>query len=336
MPFTPYHLGPALLLGYATRRRVSWPTFILANVVVDTEPLIAFTGLLGRYPLHGYLHTFVSAALCGTTLGYLVYLARRPLRSFLDNLALVEGEVSLKGYLVAGIAGWALHVSLDTPLYPDIMPLYPLRVNPLYGAWQYPVELLSLLLVAGIALYLVHAYTVTRRRRGSEAALMQVGLLSVLFSLVIASTWEQSLFPAFVALTAGGVLAFYTPLLKLAGFRCRVLTSLILVLLSVATAAMNAFSAVINAYPDIEALVDTSVQYALIPWCLALAGLILLRRPVKSAVSSGRLATLFDLLTVGWILALFLVGIPVVAIALLLLASKIAGENPAERPPSYS
>lgn len=108
MPFTPYRLGLALLLGYAIRKRFHRPTFILANVVVDTEPLIAFAGLLGQYPLyplHGYLHTFTPAAFCYVTLGYPVYLAKRPLEGFLDNSALVGSEVGLKGYLIAGLAG---------------------------------------------------------------------------------------------------------------------------------------------------------------------------------------------------------------------------------------
>jgi len=51
MPFTPFHLGPALGLGLPLRRYVYVPTFILANVIVDVEPfLVLFLGL--RYPLH--------------------------------------------------------------------------------------------------------------------------------------------------------------------------------------------------------------------------------------------------------------------------------------------
>ena len=36
------------------------PTFILANVVLDIEPLLVL--IMGlNYPLHGYLHTFIAA-----------------------------------------------------------------------------------------------------------------------------------------------------------------------------------------------------------------------------------------------------------------------------------
>jgi len=39
MPFTLYHLGPALLLGLLFRRRLDLPTFLVANVVVDLEAM---------------------------------------------------------------------------------------------------------------------------------------------------------------------------------------------------------------------------------------------------------------------------------------------------------
>lgn len=56
MPFTPFHLGPALCLGSPLREYIHAPTLILANVVLDIEPLIMLiTGL--SYPLYGYLHT---------------------------------------------------------------------------------------------------------------------------------------------------------------------------------------------------------------------------------------------------------------------------------------
>ncbi len=64
MPFTPFHFGPTLGFGLSLRGYLHAPTFIIANVIVDVEPfLVLFLGL--RYPLHGYLHTFLLALVTG-------------------------------------------------------------------------------------------------------------------------------------------------------------------------------------------------------------------------------------------------------------------------------
>ena len=64
MPFTMFHLGPALAIGLPLRN-VHVPTFIVANVILDVEPLLViFFGL--NYPLHGYMHTLLLAFMVGS------------------------------------------------------------------------------------------------------------------------------------------------------------------------------------------------------------------------------------------------------------------------------
>ena len=76
MPFTPYHLGPALGFDLPFRKYMHVPTFLMANVIVDVEPfLVLVFGL--RYPLHGYLHTFLLALFTGLALGYVMFLLER-------------------------------------------------------------------------------------------------------------------------------------------------------------------------------------------------------------------------------------------------------------------
>ena len=75
MPFTPFHFGPALGFGLPLRRYIHLPTFIVANVIVDLEPfLVIVLGLIGKYPLHGYLHTFILAFPLGIALAYVMFL----------------------------------------------------------------------------------------------------------------------------------------------------------------------------------------------------------------------------------------------------------------------
>jgi membrane-bound metal-dependent hydrolase YbcI (DUF457 family) len=133
LPFTPYHFGPALCLGIPLRKYIHLPTLILANVVLDIEPmLVLFFGL--DYPLHGYLHTLVAALGVGIGLGFVMFLLEKPLNPVYTRL-LLEPKVELNKsqFIVAGILGTMLHVLFDAPLYWEIKPFYPLTLNPLYG-----------------------------------------------------------------------------------------------------------------------------------------------------------------------------------------------------------
>jgi len=133
VPFTPFHLGPALGIGLPLRRRIHVPTFLVASVIVDAEPIAVI--LLGiDYPLHGYLHTFLGAVVVGLALGYAMYSLEGALGPAWRRLLLVHDEGLGPGaFAAAGVLGTALHVLLDSPLYSDIRPLLPLTTNPLYN-----------------------------------------------------------------------------------------------------------------------------------------------------------------------------------------------------------
>jgi membrane-bound metal-dependent hydrolase YbcI (DUF457 family) len=132
MPFTPFHLGPALGFGLPLRKYLHVPTFLVANIIVDVEPFLVLS--LGLdYPLHGYLHTFIVAFILGLALGYAMFLLEGISRSLYKTLLLESNATpKLKSFIVAGVLGTMLHVLLDSPLYDDIRPFYPLSANPLY------------------------------------------------------------------------------------------------------------------------------------------------------------------------------------------------------------
>jgi len=133
MPFTPFHFGPAIGLGLPLRKYLHVPTFMVANVIIDVEPLLVL--VLGlNYPLHGYLHTFFFAFLTGLALGYIMFFIDRFLHSIYKILMLVpEENQNIKTFMVTGILGAIFHVLLDSPLYGDIHPLFPLAQNPFYN-----------------------------------------------------------------------------------------------------------------------------------------------------------------------------------------------------------
>jgi len=137
MPFTPLHLGPALFFGMVLLRYIDLPTFLVANVIVDVEPLVILTLGLHRtdslgLPLHGLLHTFLG----GTFVALLLALVMRRMRGYLEPLMRLVGleQVSSpRSVYAAALSGVYMHILLDSLLYVDIRPFYPSSYNPFLG-----------------------------------------------------------------------------------------------------------------------------------------------------------------------------------------------------------
>lgn len=151
MPFTPFHFGPALLIGYPLRQRMDFLTFLVANVIVDVRATLVFFGVLSG-PLHGPLHTYLGAFALAVVLAGSVLLFARRYPSVAQQMS--SRPESVKAVGVASVAGTWLHVTLDAILYPNMQPFYPLAGNPWYGltssAIIYGVCVLAFLLIVGI------------------------------------------------------------------------------------------------------------------------------------------------------------------------------------------
>jgi membrane-bound metal-dependent hydrolase YbcI (DUF457 family) len=166
MPFTPFHLGPALVPGLLLRRQLHLPTLLLASIAVDFEPLLVLILRLD-YPLHGYLHTFLFAIPCGVAIGYAT-MHMEKLFDFLYKALLLEEAKPMgrKSFLLAGLIGVSSHVLLDSPLYRDIRPFYPLEANPLYSpSLTLPIYLFcACTLLVGFTIYISLLIVATVRR----------------------------------------------------------------------------------------------------------------------------------------------------------------------------
>jgi hypothetical protein len=131
MPFTPFHLGPALAFGLPLRRYIHAPTFIVGNVILDVEGFLVLTlGL--NYPLHGYLHTFLLAATVGLLLAFVMFKLEKPMQPLYRKIQFESNSpLKLRSFLLAGVLGAALHVFFDAFLYSEMAPFFPLTINPL-------------------------------------------------------------------------------------------------------------------------------------------------------------------------------------------------------------
>ena len=157
MPFTLFHLGPAFAFGLLLRKWLHLPTFLVASVAVDVEPLLVLVLKLD-YPLHGYLHTFLAAIPYGVAIGYIMIYLKKMFNPLYKALLLEEDRpIGKKPFLLAGLIGSASHILLDSPLYEDIHPFYPLEANPLYNpSLTLPIYSLCIwTLLIGVLLYLL-------------------------------------------------------------------------------------------------------------------------------------------------------------------------------------
>ncbi|MHA1615201.1 MAG: hypothetical protein ACTSYJ_10175, partial [Candidatus Thorarchaeota archaeon] len=129
-----YHFGPGLLLGVVLLPFVDLSTIIIASVILDLEPL---TVLMLQLPLpfHGFFHTYLGATIVACVLSLAIF----PFRGYLNKIVSIFGlhqESSFRQIFPASIIGTYSHVLLDSILYAEMNPFFPLIGNPFLGLFQ--------------------------------------------------------------------------------------------------------------------------------------------------------------------------------------------------------
>lgn len=131
MPFTPYHFGPALLLGILLFPFIDFATIVIASVILDLEPLaVIFFDL--PMPLHSFFHTYLGASIVAIILAIGIY----PFRKHLNEIASIFGlkqESSFRHIISSSFIGTYSHVLLDSFLYAEMNPFFPIIGNPFLG-----------------------------------------------------------------------------------------------------------------------------------------------------------------------------------------------------------
>ncbi|MHA1966011.1 MAG: hypothetical protein ACW97G_15665 [Candidatus Thorarchaeota archaeon] len=131
MPFTPYHFGPALLTGVLLFPFIDFTTVMVASVILDLEPLaVIFFSL--PMPLHAFFHTYLGATIVALILAIGIF----PFRKYLNEIVSFFGlkqESSFRYIIPASLIGTYSHVLLDSFLYAEMNPFFPLLGNPFVG-----------------------------------------------------------------------------------------------------------------------------------------------------------------------------------------------------------
>lgn len=132
MPFTPFHFGPGAAIALPLNRHIDLFAFLLANVVVDVEPLIVMTFSLS-YPLHGYVHTFAGATLACLISGCILFFFKGFISEFMRTFVIKDYDAAKKRMILSSVLGGWFHILLDSMIYTDIRPFYPFSLNPFFG-----------------------------------------------------------------------------------------------------------------------------------------------------------------------------------------------------------
>jgi membrane-bound metal-dependent hydrolase YbcI (DUF457 family) len=131
MPFTPYHFGPGLFLGVVLFSFLDFSTIMIASVILDIEPLVVIMFHL-PYAAHGFFHTYLGATFVACLLSLVIYPFRQHLNTLVSFFGLHQ-ESSFRHIFSASIVGTYSHVFLDSLLYPEMNPFYPLIGNVFVG-----------------------------------------------------------------------------------------------------------------------------------------------------------------------------------------------------------
>jgi membrane-bound metal-dependent hydrolase YbcI (DUF457 family) len=168
MPFTPFHFGPSALIGLPLKRWIDIPVFILANIVIDLEPLAVMVFRLD-YPLHGYFHTFLIGGPLGLLWGPAAYPLRLFFRFFMRILRL-SYQPTLSKMMLSGLLGVWLHIVFDAVLYKEANPFWPIAGNPLHQIVSYSTifSICEICLIVAIVIYPAIAYSSYRRQRTAK------------------------------------------------------------------------------------------------------------------------------------------------------------------------
>ena len=133
MPFTPFHMGPALIVKSVVPRYFSLPIFWITQVAIDSEVLVGYY-VIGNLSNHTVLHTFGGA----TLVAVVILLLRRPVfqplfrlwnymvRTKLNTIWHIETPVPWLASLLSALAGGWSHALLDAMVHRNITPFAPL------------------------------------------------------------------------------------------------------------------------------------------------------------------------------------------------------------------
>lgn len=164
MPFTPFHMGPGILVKALLQGSFSLMVFGWTQIVMDLQPLFAMVTDEGK--LHGFTHTYVGSTLIAVFSAITgKYLSQWALVFFSNG---AKRGINIRWWVafLSAFIGSYSHVALDSIMHTDIEPLSPFsQSNELLGLIS--VGALHQLCIysglVGAVMYFVVSYMLARR-----------------------------------------------------------------------------------------------------------------------------------------------------------------------------
>ena len=130
MPFTPFHMGPGIVVKTALQSSFSLMVFGWSQVAIDIQPLVVLLTYKGE--LHSFSHTLLGATLIGLFCG----LTGKHLGDF--GLRVIREPkylpISWKVSFASAFIGTYSHIIIDSIMHSDVFPLSPFSASsPLHG-----------------------------------------------------------------------------------------------------------------------------------------------------------------------------------------------------------
>ena len=188
MPITPAHLGPIVLIGALSGRKLNIVVMITSAILIDLEHLYLWIKF-GDITFHGYFHTFGGATLYGIALGILYFLLLHVYWRFeyhkyghLESYPELRDSQkrnwtnSFKCIIMSALIGVYAHISLDWLIYDNIGILavldsnafYQFSSNYYYGALI--VNYIFCIITAILGLFIYYYRTIKKKDRKYEVS----------------------------------------------------------------------------------------------------------------------------------------------------------------------
>ena len=107
------------------------PSLLIASAAPDVEGLyiVIFRPFM---PHHGLTHTYIIASITGVIVAVIMYSLKELTGKIMKSFGLYQTSLFIK-ILYSSILGAYSHIFLDSFLYPEMNPFYPLLGNPFVG-----------------------------------------------------------------------------------------------------------------------------------------------------------------------------------------------------------
>jgi len=126
MPFTPFHMGPGIVIKALLQTSFSLMVFGWTQIVMDIQPLIVL--LSGKGHLHGFTHTYLGATLIAIFSAisgkYLSEISLNIL-GFDKTQSRITWWVSFPSAFIGSFS----HVLIDSIMHSDLQPFFPFSLE---------------------------------------------------------------------------------------------------------------------------------------------------------------------------------------------------------------